>query len=152
MADASREIAERSGPARFRAQLHSTMTAAAGPYGYTISLGGSIAVATQLLAPPHLSSAILLMVGAVLAFVLLEASTRGSSVDGGLGAEGAPSVWGNAHIPSAGGAICAAWAVAHAAHAAVGWALVGFVATATYFSVTAAQRIATAAVRARLRR
>lgn len=126
----------------FRSHLQTTMSGAAGPYGYTISLGGSTALATNQLGPPHLVSALALMAGAVAGFVLLEAAAQRSFMPAVAQREAPPSVWGNAHIPSAGAAICVVWGVVHLVTGAGAWALVGFAATSTYFAVTALQRIA----------
>ncbi|MDX6556061.1 MAG: hypothetical protein QOD86_2256, partial [Miltoncostaeaceae bacterium] len=43
-----------AGRAGLRAQLSATASSAAGPYGYTISLGGSIALSVGMLGPPGL--------------------------------------------------------------------------------------------------
>lgn len=129
-----------------RQQLGTSVASAAGPYGYTISLGGSIALATDRLGTPHLAGALMLMLGAVLAFVVLEATAQGSVAPQETPADHPPSVLGNAHVPSAGGALLAVWLVVQLSGPPLGWAAAGFAATATYFAVTAVQRIAVAAL------
>lgn len=138
----------------FRAQLGATAASAAGPYGYTISLGGSSVVAVERLGAPALGEALLLMVGAVLAFLALElaAVSQPGERQGTPERDVPPSVWGNAHFVSAGAAICGGWLVAHAAGGAAAWLLVGFVTTAVYFALTALQRIAVVAAQRRRRR
>jgi hypothetical protein len=125
-----------------RTQVATTVASAAGPYGYTITLGGSVALASNALGPPHLGSALLMMLGAVAAFVALEAAARGAVDTHGGGDAPPPSPLANAHVPSAGLALCAVWGLVHIAHAGAGWALTGFVATGVYFIVAALQRVA----------
>jgi hypothetical protein len=140
-----------AGRAGLRAQLSATAASAAGPYGYTISLGGSIALAVGALGPPGLGEVLVMMAGAVAAFVLLEALAQGSLAPQAAARDRPPSIWGNAHIPSAGTTLCAVWAIVHAVGGVPGWALTGFAATGIYFVVTAAQRVVTAAIQDRRR-
>ena len=129
-------------PTAVRAQLAATVASAAGPYGYTISLGGSFGVASDQLGTPHLGGAFLLMLGAVAGFVLLEVLAHGRSGERVAPAEPPPSLWANAHILSVGIALLGVWAAVHLAGGGAAWALTGFVATFAYFLVTALQRIA----------
>jgi hypothetical protein len=135
-----------------RRQLSITAASAAGPYGYTLSIGGSIALAVNHLRGTSLADTLLLVVGAVVAFVLLEMLAQGSVAPQDTPADEPPSVIGNAHIPSAGAAVCAAWAAMQVGPDPLAWALTGFIATAVYFVVTAAQRILIAGAMARWRR
>jgi hypothetical protein len=128
---------------RFRAYLAATTASAAAPYGYTISLGGSIAVAGERLPGPGLLGALLLVIGAVAGFVVLEALAQRSLQPSATADDQPPSIMGNAHVPSAGGAIFSVWALLHLVTGLAGWAVTGFAATVVYFAVTAAQRIAT---------
>src|SRR3954447_17500428 len=96
-----------------RTQVATTVASAAGPYGYTITLGGSLALASNALGPPHLGDALLMMVGAVAAFVALEAAARGAVDRHGGSDAPPPSPLANAHIPSAGLALCAVWGLVH---------------------------------------
>jgi hypothetical protein len=132
-----------------RRQLSATVAGAAGPYGYTISLGGSIAVTVHHLGSPNYGEVMLMMAGAVLGFVTLELIAQGSFHPIEPAPDIAPTMWGNAHVPSAGGAISAVSGLIHVVHEPAGWAVTGFVATTVYFTVTAAQRVLVAHVRAR---
>lgn len=129
-----------------RRRLAVSVASAAGPYGYTISLGGSIAVATERLGSPHLAGALLLMLGAVAAFVALGTGAQGSIAPRAL-PSAPPTVWGNAHVLSAGLALCAVWGVDDVLGGDAGWLATGFVATGVYLAGCAAQQ----AVVARLR-
>jgi hypothetical protein len=85
------------------------------------------------------------MIGAVVGFVSLEAVARRSLAPSEQPArDSPPSVLGNAHVLSAGGAIFLVWLLVNAVGGVAGWALVGFAATFVYFLVTALQRIAIA--------
>jgi len=131
-----------AGEAGVRAQLGATVISAAGPYGYTITFGGSTALASGRLGSPNLGEVLLLMLGAVTAFVLLELAARDAlraPAD-----DRPPSIWGNAHVVSAGGALCLVWALLHVSSGAAMWAAVGLVATLAYFAGTAVQRVAVA--------
>lgn len=125
-----------------RDQLASTAASAAGPYGYTISLGCSTALAVRALGGPTLLSALLLMAGAVTAFVLLESFAQRSAEPRIQPMDRPPSVLGNAHVASAGAAIVASWALTELPlPGRVAWFLVGLAATAVYFLGTAVQRV-----------
>lgn len=134
-----------------REQLSVTAASAAGAYGYTISLGGSIALAAAALGGPSLAEALAMMLGAVAAFVALELAARGSLDPHRPAPDRPPSVFGNAHVLSAGAAICAAWAVVQAAAGPLAWGLMGLAVTALYFVITAAQRILIARIQDRRR-
>jgi hypothetical protein len=131
-----------------RRRLAVTLAAAAGPYGYTISLGGSISLATGLLGSPHLGGVLLLVLGAVVSFVALGAVAQGSLAAGALPAA-PPTVWGNAHLLSAGLALCAVWGADHVLHGPAGWLSTGLVATGVYFVGSAVQQVVVARLRAR---
>ena len=134
---------------RLRSQLSCTVAGAAGPYGYTISLGGSIALTVHHLGTPDYGEVILMMVGAVLGFLTLEFIAQGSFRPVDPAPDIAPTMWGNAHIPSAGGAITVVWGLVHVFDEPVAWLATGFAATFVYFLMTAAQRITVDAVRGR---
>ena len=136
--------AERAGAGHegVRAQLASTVVSAAGPYGYTISLGGSSALATGRLGSPNLGEALLLMLGAVAGFVMLEAVTRTTLPADQTHRDVPPSIWGNAHVLSAGAALCLVWGLVHVVAGPLAWAGTGLVATVAYFAGTAIQRVA----------
>ncbi len=132
-----------------RAQISATTASAAGAYGFTISLGGSIALANGVLGSPGLVDVLGMMLGAVAAFVLLEALAQGSLAPEPAVRDRPLSILGNAHIPSAGAALCAVWGLVHVLDGVAAWTVVGFASTGLYFLVTAVQRVATAAVRGR---
>ena len=140
-----------SGHRGLRAQLSATVAGATGPYGYTISLGGSIALTVHRFGSPSYGEVMLLMAGAVLAFLVLEFIAQGSFKPIEPAGDIPPTMWGNAHVPSAGGAISAVWGLVHVFGAPEAWAVSGFVATFVYFLVSAAQRIAVVMVRERRR-
>jgi len=123
-------------------QLSATVASAAGPYGYTISLGGSFAMSNGQLGAPDLGQALLFMVGGVAAFVALELIATRSLAPRAAPADAPRTVWDNAHVASAGTALCAVWGVIHLFVGGIAWLLAGFAATAAYFGVTALQRIA----------
>ncbi len=132
-----------------RAQLSATVAAAAGPYGYTVSLGGSIALTAHHLGGATYGGAMLLMAGAVVAFLILELIAQGSFAPSHPEHDFPPTVWGNAHIPAAGAAISSVWGLIHVVDEPVAWLVVGFTATSVYFMVSTLQRIAIAALRRR---
>ena len=132
-----------------RRHLAATVASAAGPYGYTISFGGSIALANERLGSPHLAGALLLMLGAVTAFVALGATAQGTLAPGAPLPTAPPTLLGGAHVPSAGLALCAVWGVDHIAGGAFGWLLTGFAATGVYLLLCAAQHAAAHALRHR---
>lgn len=142
--DAEPAVAHRaaSGHEGVGAQLASTVVSAAGPYGYTISLSGSTAMATGQLGSPNLGEALLLMLGAVAGFVAIETLTRSRLRVGATPDDRPPSIWGNAHVLSAGGALCLVWAIVRVLVGPLAWAAVGLAATVVYFTGTALQRVA----------
>jgi hypothetical protein len=124
-----------------REQIAITDSSAAGAYGYTISLGGSIAIAVGELGAPRLGEALLMMAGAIVAFLTLEfVASRGALRIDRPPPDRPSSAFGNAHFLSAGVAIIAGW-VAIQVGGAAAWALMGYVVTSLYFLITAAQRI-----------
>jgi hypothetical protein len=123
-----------------RDQLKSSVAASSGPYGYTITIWSSGAVAMGELGSPKVGGALLLVAGAVLAFMLVEALAYGSlKVQPSSGEPTTIAVWGNAHLPSAGGAVLAVWLLLKAIDTKIGFAVTGFAATATYLVMNAVQ-------------
>lgn len=125
-----------------RGELAATVASAAAAYGYTISLGGSIALAGGELGSPNLGDILLLMLGAVAAFLALEWFAHGTLVPTATAGDHPPSIWGNAHLPAAGSALTLVWLVLRIGDAGALWAVVGFVATVVFFLGTVLQRIA----------
>jgi hypothetical protein len=107
-------------------------------------------MAVDELRGPSPGEALLMMAGAVVAFMILELYARGGSPELRQPTADRPHyIFVNAHFLSAGAAICAAWAVVHSVPAPAAWGLVGFVVTALYFLIGAAQRIAIAGLQER---
>lgn len=123
----------------YRDQLRATVAGSAAPYGYTLTLGGSLALASGRLGSPRLIEILLLIGGAVVAFVLIEYAAYGS-LEVRLATSARPvAVWGNAHLVSAGVAVSAVSGLVHLTGATLVWAACGFVATSIYLLVNAAQ-------------
>lgn len=83
--------------------LRSAVAASSAPYGYTLTVWASGAIAISLLGTPDLLDVVLLMAGAVWAFVSIEALAYGSVA---LRVRIAPppevTIWGSAHWISSG--------------------------------------------------
>jgi hypothetical protein len=126
----------------FRGELAAAAASAAAAYGYTISLGGSIALAVGRLGGPNLGEILLLMAGAVAGFVALEGLAHRTLVPITTARDRPPSIWGNAHVPAAGSALTLVWVLLELVDGFIVWAGVGFVATSVYFLGTVLQRIA----------
>jgi hypothetical protein len=126
----------------FRGELAATAASAAAAYGYTISLGGSIALAGGQLGSPDLGEILLLTFGAVAGFLALEAFAHGTLSPAATARDHPPSIWGNVHLPAAGSALALVWVVLALADGIVAWAMVGFVATTVFFLGTVLQRVA----------
>lgn len=126
----------------FRGELAAAAASAAAAYGYTISLGGSIALAAGRLGSPNLGDVLLLMAGAVAGFVALEGFAHRTCVPATTARDRPPSIWGNAHVPAAGSALTLVWTLLELVDGVLVWAGVGFVATSVYFLGTVLQRIA----------
>lgn len=124
----------------YRAHLRAAISASAAPYGYTLAVFSSGSICEQQLAKPHVYEVLLFVAGAALAFLGAElAAFRSLQIR--LGGQSTPphAAWGYAHLTSAGLAIVATWALLQAVQAKVAWALSGFVVTAVYLAVSAAQ-------------
>jgi hypothetical protein len=123
-----------------RDQLRSSVAASSAPYGYTLTVWGSGAVAISQLGSPGAFQVLLLIAGAVAGFVLVEAAAYGSlSIRPASGEPTQMVLVGNAHLLSAGGAVVLVWALLHAVTTGVGWLVAGFAATVAYLVVSAAQ-------------
>jgi hypothetical protein len=125
---------------RFRSNLRSSVAASAAPYGYTITVWSSGAVAIDLLGKPHVSQVLVFMACAVAAFLATEILAFGALAVRRTRAESPTvAVWGSAHWASAGIAIVSVWAVDHGLGGYAGWAASGFLATALYLLLNATQ-------------
>ena len=109
-----------------RNSLRSSVAASTAPYGYTLTVWASGATAISLLGTPDLPDVLLLMAGAVCAFVSIETFAYGSLASRiRVGPPPQVTVWGSAHWISSGLAILAVWASDHLVHGPAGWALSG---------------------------
>jgi hypothetical protein len=137
----------------FRSHLRAATSASAVPYGYTITIWSSGTVSVDVLGLPHLPEVLLFMAGAVAGFVAVKGAAFGTAgvVTREPGAESI-ALWGVAHWVSAGAAIVLVWAADHVLGGTVSWAVAGFLATAVYLVLNAAQTTLAARRPARARR
>jgi hypothetical protein len=132
--------------AELRSHLRSAVAASAGPYGYTLTIFATGSVASYVIGRPHVFELLLFIAGAVAAFLLVEAVAFGSPRAHLKPGEAGPvEAWGQAHLVSAGLAIFLSWAALQAVSSNVGWAVAGFVSTATYLMLNAVQSLLAAA-------
>jgi hypothetical protein len=125
----------------YRQHLRGVVAASAAPYGYTLTVwtSGAIATHAQAALPAPLQT-LLLLVGAALGF-----GAVGTLAFAGINRPLAPGpvrqarVWGGMHLPSVGSSIGAVTALTRWVHGQLMWVLVGFVATAIYLSVLGGQ-------------
>jgi hypothetical protein len=126
-----------------RANLRGSIAASAAPYGYTITIWSSGAMAMHVLDDPEPYQVLLFLAGASVAFLLTAVIAYGTLV---ADLESAPvkrvSLLGATHVLSAGLPVLAVWGVTTLAGEPVGWPLGGFVATAGYLVATSAQTTA----------
>jgi hypothetical protein len=125
---------------RYRTNLQTAVSNSAAPYGYTLTVWTSGAIMTHAQGIPTGLEAVLFLGGAVAGFAAVGAGAHGS-VSGILQAPRSSRVrlWGGFHLPSVGLAIAGAALVAELVPGSPAWLLVGFVITAVYLSVIAAQ-------------
>ena len=127
----------------YRNRLRVTLGSSAAPYGYTLATWTSGAVLTNARGIPNAAAALTFMIGAVLGFVFV-----GALAFGGVSAHfdrapgEAPLVWGSFHFLSIAVAIGGAWVVSYFVESFLAWPLGGFVATALYLLVAAAESTA----------
>lgn len=125
---------------RYRDHLQAAVVASAAPYGYTLTVWTSGAVAMHARGLPSAWQALLFLAGAVAGFAAVGAAALGGP-GRVLRSSRATAVrlWGAFHVPSVGLAIGAVALVVDLVHSALAWPLVGFAATATYLLAIAAQ-------------
>ena len=124
----------------FRANLRAATSASGVPYGYTITVWSSGTVSVDVLGLPHVGEILLFMAGAVLGFVVVNGAAYGTL--GTVTRQAVPArlpVWAFVHWVSAGAAVVAVWAADHAIGGTAGWPAAGFLATAVYLVLHAAQ-------------
>ncbi|MBS1907705.1 MAG: hypothetical protein JST33_14315 [Actinobacteria bacterium] len=126
--------------ADYRRQLRSVVAASAAPHGYTLTLWTAGAVTTHANGLPSAVDAVLLLIGAALAFGLVGIYASGG-IRGTLDrtTDRDIQVWGGLHLPSVGASILLTFLLTLVVHGDLAWPLVGFVSTATYFLVVAVQ-------------
>lgn len=118
------------------------MATSAAPYGYTLTIWTSGAVATHARGTPTALEALLFLAGAVAGFGLVGAAAHGGPSGILAGADpDRPTVrlWGGFHVPSVGFAIAAATGLTALVHGSLVWPLVGFSITVIYLVVIAGQ-------------
>jgi hypothetical protein len=125
---------------RYRVHLQTAVASSAAPYGYTLTIWTSGAVITHAQGLPTGLEAVLFMLGAIAGFFVVGAAAHGSP-SGFLRPPESTKVrlWGGFHLPSVGLAIAGAALVSELVHNSLAWFLVGFVITAIYLTVIAAQ-------------
>ena len=125
---------------RYRTHLQTAVSNSAAPYGYTLTVWTSGAIITHAQGIPTGLEAVLFLGGAVAGFAAVGTGAHGS-VSGLLHPPRSPRVrlWGGFHLPSVGLAIAGAAVVSALVQSSLAWPLVGFVITAIYLSVIAAQ-------------
>lgn len=129
------------GPRHYRTHLKNVVATSAAPYGYTLTIWTSGAVATHRHGIPSTSEALLFLLGAVLGFALTAALAHGSPVATFAADRDRRPVrlWGGFHLISVGGAIGIAAAAADLLGNPLVWLFVGFLSTTVYLTLTAAQ-------------
>ena len=127
---------------QYKESLRGLARASAGPYGYTLTLWSSGAVAIERLGHPRLVGVLLLALGGVAGFVAIEILASG--IAGETPAQQSEVLWVNAHLLANGGAVIAVWAATGIVTGRLGWLATGFLATSVYLSVGAAQATAAA--------
>ena len=124
----------------YRHQLRAVVAASAAPYGYTLTLWTTGAVASHAEGLPTALDALLLLAGAVTGFALVGAYAFGSINEILIPrTRGETRVWGGVHLPSVGSSILLVAVIVHTLRGVWVWPAVGFVATATYLLLLGAQ-------------
>jgi hypothetical protein len=125
--------------ARYRRNLRAAVAASAAPYGYTLAIWTSGATVTHARGIPTTLEAVLFMAGAVAAFALVGSLAYGELELWTTPEERRVRLWGTFHVPSVGLAIAAAALAGDVLRNATAWPVAGFLATAIYLAVLAAQ-------------
>ena len=129
-----------SDPHGYRTHLKTVVATSAAPYGYTLTIWTSGAVATHARGIPTAWDALLLLVGAVLGFAIVAALAYGHPRELLASREhGSVRLWGGFHLVSVGLAIGAAALVTTVVKDPVVWMIVGLAATVVYLVVIALQ-------------
>jgi hypothetical protein len=126
-------------PRRYGLALRTTVSASAGPYGYTLTVWTSGAVLAHAHGIPSAAEALLFLAGAVTAYGLVAGAAAGTSRRRLAPDPAHAAVWGGLHLFSVGLAIGAAWLDARLVTSLAAWPVGGFAATALYLIVSAGQ-------------
>ena len=133
-------VQNRAAMAGYRTHLQAAVATSAAPYGYTLTVWTSGAVAIHARGIPTTLDALMFLGGAVAGFAAVGAFAHGSA---GRVLNAAPDarvrLWGGFHVPSVGAAIGAVALVTALVENELAWPLVGFAATSIYLLVIAAQ-------------
>lgn len=125
----------------YRHHLRTVLSATAAPYGYTLALWSSGAIATREAGEfPATVDALLLVAGAIVAYAVLATSAFGG-IDDVLTptSRARVRVWGGLHLAALGLTILVSSGIVHTVHGHLMWPLVGFAVTTTYMVTLAAQ-------------
>lgn len=129
-----------SGRRTYRTHLKTAVATSAAPYGYTLTIWTSGAVASHARGIPTAWEALLFLAGAVLGFGVTAALAYGRPSEILAPREhGSVRLWGGFHLVSVGLAIGSAALVTALVRSPVAWLIVGFVVTLVYLVVIAAQ-------------
>ena len=125
---------------RYRDHLQALVATSAAPYGYSLTIWTCGAVTTHAQGVPDAPEALLFLAGAIAAFALVGAVAHGSA-NHVLHPHREPTVrlWGGFHLPSVGLAIAASYLAVKLIPGTIAWPVVGFLSTAVYLLVIAAQ-------------
>ncbi len=124
----------------YRTHLKGAVAASAAPYGYTLTIWTSGAVATHGHGIPTAWEALLFLGGAVVGFAVTAAIAHGSHSATFARDQYLPvRVWGGFHLVSVGAAIGLSAVASKFVQSPEVWLVVGFVATAVYLTAVAAQ-------------
>jgi hypothetical protein len=124
----------------YRDHLQSVVGATAAPYGYTLTIWTSGAIASHAAGAPNGFEAVLFLVGAVAAFACIGAAAHGR-VDAVLSADRSRDVrlWGALHFPAIGLAVGETAAIVNLVHGSAIFPITGFAVSFTYLGTVAAQ-------------
>jgi hypothetical protein len=125
--------------------LRGSVAASAAPYGYTISIWSSGAVAMGVLGDPAPGEVLLFLGGASAGFLALALVVFGSlTVELQTPDVKRLSLLGVTHLFSAAGAVLCVWGACELLGTPTGWPAAGFLATVVYLTISALQVTAAA--------
>jgi hypothetical protein len=126
---------------RFRQQLERTISSAAVPYGYTLSIWGGGGVAIHALGPPTLVDALLYVAGGAIGFFASEVAAHGDLRPRLRPPEPPPEMagWGAVQLLPAGVSVLAAAAAVDVLGGTAAWPAAGFFVTVAYLVLSALQ-------------